>query len=255
MRGARGELAHRAQRGPPHERLLRRPQVVERPPQVAHQARIVERDRRLAGEGGQEPDLALVRLVHLVPVDAHGSERGFAADHGDAEDPAEVVPAGELAQRHARRLERLVEARQRQREHVGAPHGSQARRRRPRRPLAQTEREPRLHVDAADGAGAQAAAGLVQLEDHRALTAGERHRAVDDDLEHLLQIERRGQRLADGRQRLDLGGALLRRLIVPGGIDGERDLGGDGHGEIELILPPAPLPALDEGHGADDLVL
>ena len=80
-------------------------------------------------------------------------------------------------------------------------------------------------------------------------------RAVDDDLEHLLQIERRGQRLADGRQRLDLGGALLRRLIVPGGIDGERDLGGDGHGEIELILPPAPLPAVDEGHGADDLVL
>jgi hypothetical protein len=49
---------------------------------------------------------------------------------------------------------------------------------------------------------------LIHLEHHRALRACQLGGAVGDRVQHLLDVECRGERLTDRGERLHLGGAL-----------------------------------------------
>ena len=139
--------------------------------------------------------------------------------------------------------------------HVGAPHRCPLRHRGPRRALAQVHHVALLDGHAPHRPRQQVACVLVHLEDHRPLRAGDLDRAVRDRVQHLLEVERGGKRLADRGQGLHLGGTLRGFLVLAGAVHRQGHLGGHRGGEILVRGRPRPRAArVVEGQGADDAV-
>ena len=77
---------------------------------------------------------------------------------------------------------------------------------------------------------------VVELVDDAAVGAGEADGVRHDGREHLLEVQRRGDRLADLAERLQLLDAVLQLLEQPGVLDGDDRLVGERLQQRDLLV-------------------
>ena len=98
MRDAGGQLAKRGELLGLHQAVLRGPQVLQRLRQFAgaglhalEQPHVLDRDRRLVGEGRDQLDLLVGERPHLVTRQGQNADRVALAQHRNAEDGAKAA--------------------------------------------------------------------------------------------------------------------------------------------------------------------
>ena len=221
--------------------------------QLGEEPRVLDGDRRLVGEGRQQVDLAVGEGLNLEPADEDHADHHPLAHHRDREDRAvhlrAVLVVGPTV------LGIGLD--------VGDVHGATledgaARRRAPVATdrMARQELEPLARMPVA---GHDAVHFVAQLVDHAALGAAQPRRALDQRVEHGLQVE---PRAADQLEDLAGRGLLLQghpELAVAGlqlgeqadVLDRDDRLLGEGLQQRDLLGGEWPRLAAPDADGAD----
>ena len=202
VRHAAHELADRGELARLQKLLLRRLDLADARGELGVEAGILERQRRVVGEGLGQVDLLHGELPSLRIADVEHADDGVAHDQGHGTHRADARPRDAVAQirRHVDpRLGQHVRRRDGLAQRDGAAAGAHARR------DERSGREARLKR-AAGRDGDEGAGGGIEAKERGGPSAEQMRDAVDGALRHLGGIESAGQLPSErGQRRRPLG--------------------------------------------------
>ena len=236
--------------------LAGRLQLAARLLDLLEQPGVLDRQHRLAGERLQEIDDGLRKLARRLAADdqdaddpllaneRHGEQRPEAGplEHVDTSGLVPAAARGEVGDLDGRAgLRRLAEDRVVVRAWTGL-----------------LDRRDQLVRHLIGGAKRELTGVRIQLVDRATVGASEASRVRDDRGQHLLEVERRGDGLADLAERtllLDrlrqLARALLQLLEQAGVLDGDDGLVGERLQQRDLMLGERTYLVTTDGRSAD----
>ena len=182
---------------------------------------VVQGDRRLIGKRLQQPSRLVVEGGAAPGRHPQGADGLATHEEGGGHDGPEVVPLKPLAQLRRKHDAGILE-RVPRRERAALVHGPTDQADTP----GQDQRRRCVDVHPGERDGNQVARGRLQPVHGTVAGAQQGDHAVGDELGDDVGIERVGQRLAHGRQRLGLAAAALPVGVEAHVLDGERGLDG-----------------------------
>ena len=210
---------------------------------------VVDRQRRLRRERLQEGDHLSRERPRNLAGHHQAAEDVVLAQQRHRQDRAHASgeqPLADVRGQHVRRLDILDLDRcaGRSRSADGALAEAEA---------SGLERRGEIVGDLVGGADLEDALGLVVLVDDPAIGTGEAGGVPDDGREHLLKVQRGGERLPDLAKRLQLVHTVLQLLEQPGVLDGDDGLVGERLQQRDLPVGVGALFVAVDGDHSDRL--